>query len=192
MRKRDELVRSLGRHHRRHVRDGQHIAFGDRIGLDLAQRLGGHAYFPAGHRLTQGGGLVGHVHHLDAAVGVDVRQIAGTRDRGIEGTRRPPMVFPSFLCLLVPLFPRSLVPCCHPLSQAGAPRPLYLPPAWYSPGRIAVPWTMIPGSPTAAIASATTSFSPTELPPARITISHSRCASLVRSTSNARLSCTIP
>src|SRR5438132_9931537 len=148
MRKRDELVRSLGRHHRRHVRDGQHIAFGDRIGLDLAQRLGGHAYFPAGNRLTQGGGLVGHIHHLDAAVGVDVGEVRKSRCRVVARSRRDRIILlPG--PLVNPFF--GLAPCSHSASgaslwrlttrlrddaptSAGAPRPLYLPPAWYSPG----------------------------------------------------------
>src|SRR5205809_6382431 len=132
MRKRDELVRSLGRHDRRHVPDDQDIAVGDRIGLDLAQRLGGHTYFPAGHRLTQGGGLVGHVHHLDAGVDVDVRQLTETRKRGIGETRAALATFA--FCFRVSAFPCFPVSVSSSLSQAGAPRPLYLPPAWYSPG----------------------------------------------------------
>src|SRR3972149_627970 len=42
------------------------------------------------------------------------------------------------------------------------------------PGRMAMPWTMMPGAPSAAMASVTPSRSPLELPPTRRTASAPR------------------
>src|SRR5207253_9882014 len=113
---------------------------------DLAQRLGGHADFPAGNRLTQGGGLVGHVHHLDAAVGVDVCEVRKSRCRVVAQSRRDRIILlPG--PLVNPFF--GLASCSHSASgaslcrlttclrddgppSAGALRPLRPPPAWSS------------------------------------------------------------